>query len=180
VLGVLVVHAGNRIDGAEREEPRFPPERELAVAERLGELLDVLDPDGVVTSAAAGADLLMVEAAAKRGAPIHLVLPFPVARFRQASVEDQGPRWVASFDHAVESVASSLVELALQPGSEGLLVGNQALLDRAVALAAGHGLLVVAVRPLGGDVPPSVTDDFVRRARAMGLFVIEVDPRRDQ
>ena len=100
--GVLVVHAGNRIDGPDRAPARFPPDREQAVADRLGELLDVLAPEGVVTSAAAGADLLMVEAAEKRQLPVHLVLPFPRARFRAVSVEDQGPRWVSAFEHAVE------------------------------------------------------------------------------
>ena len=99
---VLVVHAGNRIDGPDRARARFPSDRELAVADRLGELLDVLAPEGVVTSAAAGADLLMVEAAEKRHVPVHLVLPFPRARFRAVSVEDQGRRWVSAFEHAVE------------------------------------------------------------------------------
>ena len=177
--GVLVVHAGNRIDGPDRARARFPPDREQAVADRLGELLDVLAPEGVVTSAAAGADLLMVEAAEKRQLPVHLVLPFPRARFRAVSVEDQGPRWVSAFEHAVERAPdSSLVELDLEPGVEGLQAGNQALLDHASALARTGGLLVVAVRPPGGEVPPSVTDDFVRRAVDAGRFVIEVDPRR--
>jgi ABC-type sugar transport system substrate-binding protein len=175
---VLVVHAGNRIDGPDRARARFPSDREPAVADRLGELLDVLAPEGVITSAAAGADLLIVEAAEKRQIPVHLVLPFPRARFCAVSVRDQGPRWVSAFEHAVERAdrASTLVELDLEPDVDGLLAGNQALLDRASALAR-TGLLVVAVRPAGGEVPPSVTDDFVRRAGDAGLFVIEIDPR---
>jgi hypothetical protein len=158
---VLVVHAGNRIDGPDRARARFPSDREQAVADRLGELLDVLAPEGVITSAAAGADLLIVEAAEKRQIPVHLVLPFPRARFCAVSVRDQGPRWVSAFEHAVERAdrASSLVELDLEPDVDGLLAGNQALLDRASALAR-TGLLVVAVR----------------RAGDAGLFVIEIDP----
>ena len=175
---MLVVHAGNRIDGPDRARARFPFDREQAVADRLGELLDVLAPEALVTSAAAGADLLMVEAAEKRQIPVHLVLPFPRARFRALSVKDQGPRWVSAFDHAVERAerTSSLVELDLEPDVDGLLAGNQALLDHASALARS-GLLAVAVHPPGGEAPPSVTDDFVRRAGDAGLFVIEVDPR---
>ena len=177
--GVLVVQAGNRIDGPDRARARFPSDRERAVADRLGELLDVLVPEGVVTSAAAGADLLMVEAADKRQVPVHLVLPFPRARFRVMSVEDRGARWVAAFDQALARAdeSGSLVELDLEPDVDGLHAGNQALLDHASARAR-TGLLAVAVRPAGGDDPPSVTDDFVRRAGDAGLFVIEVDPRR--
>ena len=137
----------------------------------------MLAPEGVVTSAAAGADLLMVEAAEKRNVPVHLVLPFPRERFRALSVEDQGRRWVAAFEHAVERAdrTSTLVELDLEPDDDGLLAGNQALLDHASTLTR-TGLLVVAVRPPGGEVPPSVTDDFVRRAGDAGLFLIEIDP----
>jgi hypothetical protein len=177
---VLVVHAGNRIDGPDRAQSRFPAHRELAVADRLGELLDVLAPEAVVTSAAAGADLLLVEAAIKRQVPIHLVLPFARSRFRAMSVEDQGRRWVASFDAALDWVgrdeASSLVELSLDPDVAGLHAANQALLARAAELSS-TAVLAVAVRPPGPEVPPSVTDEFVRGAEEAGLFVIEIDPR---
>ena len=155
--------------------PAFHPIASRRSPTAYGELLDLLAPEGVVTSAAAGADLLMVEAAEKRQVPVHVVLPFPRARFRAVSVEDQGPRWVSAFEHAVEGAPSWLVELDLEPGVEGLQAGNQALLDHASALARSGGVLVVAVRPPGGEDPPSVTDDFVRRAVDAGRFVIEVN-----
>lgn len=177
---MLVVHAGNRIDGADRAHPRFPPERELAVSDRLGELLDVLEPDGVVTAAAAGADLLLVEAAQKRCLPVHLVLPTGRRRFRTTSVEDRGERWESAFDRALDLVTSheqsSLVELALESEANVFSAGNQALLDRARDIAE-NGVLAVAVRPAGGEEPSSATDDFVGRAKQAGLFVIEIDPR---
>jgi hypothetical protein len=176
---VLVLHAGNRIDAAGRTPPRFPPEREPAVAERLGQLLDLLAPLGVVTAAAAGADLLLVEAAEKRDLPIHLVLPFPRSRFRAMSVADQGARWLDAFERAIElsgRPSSSLVELDLAPDDSGLRAGNDALVDRARELA-GTDVLVAVVRPLGGEDPPSMTDHLVARARRDGFFVVEIDPR---
>jgi hypothetical protein len=180
VADVLVVHAGNRIDGADRAHPRFPPERELAISNRLGELLDVLEPDGVVTAAAAGADLLLVEAAQERHLPIHLVLPTERRCFRATSVEDQGERWAFAFDRAINLVTShepnSLVELALESDGNVFTAGNQALINRARDIAE-NGVLAVAVRPSGGEDPSSMTDDFVGRAKQAGLFVIEIDPR---
>jgi hypothetical protein len=176
---VLVVHAGNRIDGADRAHPRFPPERELAVSDRLRELLDVLEPDGVVTAAAAGADLLLIEAAQERGLPIHLVLPTERYCFRATSVEDRGERWVAAFERAINLVTThkecSLVELGLESDGNVFRAGNQALINRARDIAE-DGVLAVAVRPSGGEHPSSVTDDFVGRAKHAGLFVIEIDP----
>ena len=149
------------------------------MAQALGDVLDRLGPDGVVTAAAAGADLLIVEEAIKRRIPIHLLLPCDRSRFRAVSVADQGERWTSSFDRVVELVtgddSNSLVELGLEPDLDGLLAGNQALIDHASRLAT-MGLLAVAVRPAGGEHPASVTDDFVRRAELAGLEVIEIDP----
>ncbi len=180
MLGVLLVHAGNRIDSSDRVPPRFPAANEVAIAGRLGELLDVLAPDGVVTSAAAGADLLLVEAALHRRVPTHLHLPCPRQSFRAASVDDHGNRWTAAFERALNLVQDdalgSLVERDLEPNQVGFLAGNQALIHHASELAT-TGLLAVAVRPPGGEVPPSVTDDFVRRVAQAGLFMIEIDPR---
>ena len=178
---MLVVHAGNRIDDPDRPRPRFPSDRVQAVADRLGELLDVLAPEGVVTSAAAGADLLMVEAAGEAAAARPPPAAVPAGPVPRRLGRGSGPALGDGVRHAVEHAVdhpSSLIELDLEPGVEGLEAGNQALLDHTSALARTGGLLVVAVRPPGGEVPPSVTDDFVRRAVDAGRFVIEIDPRR--
>lgn len=176
---MILVHSGNRIDHPDRVPARFPARREKAVAARLGELLDLLAPTAVVTAAAAGADLLVAEAAWERSVPLHVVLPCPRQRFREVSVADQGQRWASAFDlmmdHVTGDERSSLVALAYEPDDAGFRRGNQALLDRATSLDAG-GVLAVAVRPAVRSSRPSVTDDFVDRARAAGLFVVEIDP----
>jgi hypothetical protein len=122
---------------------------------------------------------LLVEAARQRGVPVHLVLPFDRDRFCAESVEDRGRRWTGSYADAVAGAVadagSSIVELGLDPDDAGFRAGNQALLDRAGALAPGR-VLAVVVRPRTPDEPPSVTDDFAERAEAAGLFVVEIDP----
>jgi hypothetical protein len=176
---VIVVHAGNRTDEAGRAPPRFPVDHEAGVAARIGRLLDVLQPEGVVTAAAAGADLLVVEAARQRGIPVHVVLPFDRDRFCTESVEDRGERWTRSYEKAIAGTLadprSSLIELALEPDADGFRSGNQALLDRAGELAPGR-VLALVIRPRLTDEPASVTDDFANAADAAGLFVVEIDP----
>jgi hypothetical protein len=176
---VIIVHAGNRIDQPGRTPPRFPADRERAVGTRIGELLDVLTPAGVVTAAAAGADLLLAEAAMERAVPLHLLLPCPRARFCEVSVADQGPRWTRAYERVLGHVAgdsgSSLVELALEPDDAGFRTANQALVERATNLGTTR-VLAVAVRPREREPTPTVTDDFVTRAEAAGLFVLEIDP----
>jgi hypothetical protein len=175
---MIMVHAGNRVDEPGRA-PRFPPERERSVRERFDALLDLVAPEGVVTSAAAGADLLLVEAAMARSISVHLVLPFSPERFREESVADRGERWVRSYDDAVGAVSDdgrgSILVLDLQPDDEGFRAANGVLIEHACSLAPGR-VLAVTVRPRCGGKTPSVTDDFVQRAETVGLFVVEIDP----
>jgi hypothetical protein len=174
-----VVHAGNRIDGPGRTPPRFPAANEAWVAQRLGDVLDRIAPDVVVTAGAAGADLLMADEALKRRVALHLHLPCTRSKFREASVADQGERWAAMFDCVVERVTSddrhALVELDLEPDVDGFLAGNGALIDYANRTAR-TGLVAVAVRHVDSHQPGTVTDDFVRRAEGAGLEVVEIDP----
>jgi hypothetical protein len=176
---VIVVHAGCRVDAPGRAVPRFPASRVEAVAADVGAVLERLQPDGVITAAAAGADLLVIEEAMTQGIPVHMVLPFARARFREESVADLGRRWTLSYDRALARVAadprSSIQELDLPATDDGFRAGNQALLDRAFEMK-DRDVVAVAVRPPGGEATPSVTDDFVSRAKAAELPVVEVDP----
>ena len=179
VGAVIVVHAGNRVDEPGRNPPRFPSDREGCVRERFDALLDLLEPHGVVTSAAAGADLLLAQAAIARVIPLHLVLPFDAERFRIHSVADRGERWVDAYQAALSTVAhdrgGSLRVLDCPRDDEGFRAANAALIERACELAPGR-VLAATVRPHGGGDPPSVTDHFVQRAHAARLFIVEIDP----
>ena len=59
------------------------------------------------------------------------------------------------------------------------LRGNDAVLEHAGRVAGDEGLLAIAVRPNTSGGPESATDDFVRRAAARGLTVIDLDPAGD-
>jgi hypothetical protein len=55
---------------------------------------------------AAGADILIAEALHKAGAELHIILPYPVDRFRELSVAPFGDHWVSRFDALIEVVDS--------------------------------------------------------------------------
>jgi hypothetical protein len=167
------------MDEPHRKIARFPADREQLVRKRFDTLLRVLAPEGIVTSAAAGADLILVESALDRSLPVHLVLPFERTEFRKRSVSDRGSRWERSFDEALDAAIyepqNSLVSLDLPVTEKAFRTANHAIIERGESLAPGH-VLAVAVRNRSGEDPPSVTDDFVRQAETNGLFVIEIDP----
>ena len=109
---VLIVHAGNRIDAPDRGAPRFPASQVGAVAQRVGRLLDVMKPAGVVSAPAAGADLIVLDEARRRGIPLHVFLPIDTDEFVRVSIADHDTEWLGLFeavmDHARDDASSSV------------------------------------------------------------------------
>jgi hypothetical protein len=178
---VLIVHAGNRIDGSDRREPRFPASQVGAVAQRVGRLLDVMQPAGVVSAPAAGADLIVLDEARRRGIPLHVFLPIDGDEFVRVSVADHDTEWLGLFeavmDHARDDPRSSVCRGEGGADADWYLQAHQGLLAHASELAAGELVVALTVRPPAGEIPHSATDEFADRAGRAGLIVLTVDPR---
>jgi class 3 adenylate cyclase/tetratricopeptide (TPR) repeat protein len=100
--GPGVLHyCGHRIGGA-----RFPFADEAHVAAEIAEELERLSPGFGYGALANGADILCAEELMRRGAELHVVLPFARDEFVRASVEDGGPAWVARFDACMAAAKS--------------------------------------------------------------------------
>ena len=179
---MLIVHAGNRVDAERSDSPaRFPAEHVPVMRNRLGRLLEHAEPKVVVSAAAAGSDLSILQEALRLSLAVHVVLPFARDVFRERSVADRGSEWVEAYDRVLDTVtrrgdSCTLVELDLPDTTEGYRQGNQALLDHVCGLTDAGEPLAVAVRPAAGGGASSVTDDFVERAQAQGFAWIDLDP----
>ncbi len=171
-----LAHAGNRVDADDATTPRFRPEDVPWVEGRLRRLLAALRPTGVVSAAAAGADLLVLGVARELGIHTEIVLPLPVEEFVRRSVADRGPAWVARFAQVLPDRSTAVVR-DLGEHDDWYLRGNDAILDHALSVAGDEQVLAVAVRPTPDPDRPSATDDFARRASSRGLTVIDLDPR---
>ena len=102
----VVVFSGHMIDAHDRPRPRFPASLEPEVRAAVGAKLAALAPAAVYGSAACGADLLCLEAARALGCETHVVLPFPAAAFREASVDFAGSGWSERFERALAAADS--------------------------------------------------------------------------
>ena len=94
----VLLFSGHRMDEPEREPPRFPPALEADAARRIAAVLDRLkvgEKTIAFCQAAAGGDLLFLEAALKRGATCHVLLPFDEPTFLERSVlsSQNGEGW---------------------------------------------------------------------------------------
>ncbi len=95
---LAILFSGHMMDGPNRAEPRFPPTKEAAALEKIEAALAELDAgeqDIAFAQAAAGGDLLFLEACQRRGVRCQVLLPFAEPIFLQKSVlpSCDGERW---------------------------------------------------------------------------------------
>lgn len=86
---LVILFSGHMMDQPGREPPRFPPAKLAAAAERIAAELDRfgVGPDDLALSqAAAGGDLLFLEACLARGVRCQVLLPFKEEEFIRRSV----------------------------------------------------------------------------------------------
>ncbi|EAQ75252.1 hypothetical protein WH5701_09219 [Synechococcus sp. WH 5701] len=93
-----ILFSGHMMDTPDRPQPRFPAAMEAAATERIGSALDALGAGGddiAYCQAAAGGDLIFLEAALQRQVRCQVLLPFDEATFLQRSVlpSVHGDQW---------------------------------------------------------------------------------------
>lgn len=99
---MVILFSGHRIDAPGRNPPRFPPEKVDAAAQRIEAELERLGAgpeDLALSQAAAGGDILFLEACLRRGMRCEVLLPFPEPEFVQRSIltSSEGEQWRKRF-----------------------------------------------------------------------------------
>lgn len=94
----VFLFSGHIMDAADRAEPRFPVGKEAAAAQKIAQALDMLgagEGDLALCQAAAGGDLLFLEACLQRGLLCQVLLPFEEPEFIDLSVlpATNGTQW---------------------------------------------------------------------------------------
>lgn len=134
----VIASAGRRIDAPDAVRPRFPLERVPAIRHALRSELIAAQAVAVVTSAACGADLIVLEEAERLGLRRRIVLPFSPERFRATSVTDRPGDWGPVFDRQMTAVMASgdLVVLERTDAGDDPLyaAANEAIVREAKAL----------------------------------------------
>jgi len=102
----VLAFTGHMIDRRDRVAPRFPQGDEAAVQTAVRRRITAIGPAAVYGSAACGADLICLEAARELGCETHVILPFPPAAFREASVDYAGADWIRRFEEALDRADS--------------------------------------------------------------------------
>jgi class 3 adenylate cyclase/tetratricopeptide (TPR) repeat protein len=160
----LIVFAGHLPDPP-GQQGRFPPELVEPVRKRLRAQLKKADARVGLVSAAAGADLLFIEALRERGGVVHVVLPWSQEEFRQTSVCHFEPPnasaiWAPLFDQAIRDAATVReIGQLYEPGSD---------VSWQFALEVTAGLAIHTARASRLDVQPMALWDELPGAGAGG------------
>jgi class 3 adenylate cyclase len=116
----VVLFTGDRQHAPGRQPPQVRPGAERAMYERILDTLRHWQTQIGFSSAAAGADILFLEALQELGAETNIVLPHPPELFIQTSVacaDDAHADWVKRFERALEN-ARQVTVLADSVGDE--------------------------------------------------------------
>jgi hypothetical protein len=143
-IAPVLVFTGNMIDQPGRVSPRFPAAIEPAVRGAVRERVARMRPVAAYGSAACGADILCLEAVREAGGETHVVLPFPPAEFRRASVDFASGDWGGRFERALAAADSVTI------ASDHRASGSAATFEYANLIVTGMGRLRADV--LGTDL----------------------------
>jgi hypothetical protein len=172
--GPVIVAAGRRVDAPDATVARFPPQNVPVVRKRIQQALMNQKPIAIVSAAACGADLLLLDVALEMNASRYIVLPSQAEKFRESSVTDRPGNWGDLYSEALRS--SKVEVLNVPEGQEGYLETNLKLLDRAQALAkeerANLSALVIWNQESRGI--DDVTAHFLDQAKRRKIPILEI------
>lgn len=182
----VLLFSGHMVDKPDRPEPRFPSSAVPAAADRIAAALDSLQAgpgDLALSQAAAGGDILFLEACQQRGVDCHVLLPFPAPEFVDRSVRPSadGDSWSHRFDAVLQRLSEPvrLMTADLGPTPEGTDPFERCniwLLDTALSHGAEKVQFVCLWNGGGGDGPGG-TAHMVREVEQRGGHVTHIDTR---
>ena len=184
-----ILFTGHRVDAAEREKPRFPPNREDQVRTMITEALTLekQNTEGKligITGGASGGDILFHEVCDELGIPTVMYLALPKNEYIKASVADGGPAWVKRFSQLFESKQPVILSdsgelprwLRSKPDYSVWQRSNLWMLYSALGISKGNLTLIALWNGEAGDGPGG-TEDMVRRAHDWGAAFVRLDAR---
>lgn len=177
-MAAIVALAGRRIDPPNAETIRFPARNIERVRNDICRELKNQHAQGLVASAAAGADLLAVKAAINLGITSRIVLSPSVNEFERMSVEDRGSYWTEEFENVISAIVpENIACIPAEPDvADTFRMINERILSDAVAFSVSRSAKLVCIAVWDGvrRGKDDFSADFVERAVTRGLSVTHI------
>jgi hypothetical protein len=177
-MGSIVALAGRRIDLPDASPERFPLRNIERVRHAVQLQLREHRASWLVSSAAAGADIVGIEAAIDIGLHCRIVLSPDVEEFMRSSVEDRGPYWEQKFRVVLATARPEDIVLVPQCSADSntFKAINQRILSETIALASFTASTPICIAAWDGLKRESedFTADFVERAAALKIPILNI------
>lgn len=180
----VLLFSGHRVDAPDRTEARFTLAMVPAVTQRIKRELERLDAgasDIALCQAAAGGDLLFLEACQARGVSCQVLLPTDEAAFIEKSIlsSSDGPAWLGRWLAVRQGLHDSprcMPEVlgATPPGVDPYERCNGWLLDSAIAYGADKLRFLCLWDGKSGDGPGGV-GHMIDAVQGHGGVVCRID-----
>ena len=184
----VVVFSGHMIDRPDREKPRFPPSKEIIVAEHLANQLQAWDigkDDLAICGGACGGDILFAEACLKLGAAVNLYIPLlPEKKFIERSVYITGTDWEERYQQLSQNKKVTKKYLDNYRGKlpKDISVfarNNLWIIETATKIVSSGNLFALLVwdeKPTGDG--PGGTSDFAHKIQERGGHIAIINPTK--
>ncbi|MBI2764834.1 MAG: hypothetical protein HYX53_02855 [Chloroflexi bacterium] len=174
------IFSGHMVDAPTRQAPRFPVTSVSPVTRAISASLDeggAREGCLAVSSAAAGGDLLFIEAALALRMKVAVCLPFDEQRFLASSVAFAGVEWTKRYQRSTRApgVTLRVLPLAPPPGANPYERCNRWQLYSALASGASSVRGIVVWNGRTGDGPGG-TGHMVDEMRRRGIPVEIIHP----
>jgi hypothetical protein len=163
--------AGRRLDfpGAEQSASL-----ELAFLRRqINDFFSLHNVSRLISSAAAGSDLLLISEAMSRGLECDIHLPFRPERFRTESVIDRGEAWGALFDTALTYEFSNIFVVP-ETLEDPFIATNVSIVNRLDSIVSKKS--AVAIWEKRPRTTMDYTANFVQLVQLRGIQLYEISP----
>jgi tetratricopeptide (TPR) repeat protein len=201
----VLIFTGHMLDTADRDKPRFPPEKENIARQKIKEKVEaeMKIGEGVsfgIAGGANGGDILFHEVCQELGIPTHLYLALPSGLYINKSVRKAGPDWVQRFRdlHArlsKDGVVRVLSEMEDEPRDEKEYLpawlrskpdyniwqrNNLWMLHNALTAGGDDCVTLIALwdcEPTGDG--PGGTSDLVQKVEKRGAKAIVINTKKE-
>lgn len=187
----VLLFTGHMIDDVNRQEPRFPKEREAEIRRKIKDGIENMfksnpsaDDYIGISGGACGGDLLFLEICKTLGISIKMLLALPAEKYIAESVAFAGSSWVDRFYHIYEDADTEVRIMAETKGSPTTSNeqnndsfwerNNLWLLNTALAYG-GHNLTLIAVWDGKGEDGPGGTKHMIEEIQKRGASSIVIE-----
>ncbi len=179
----VFLFSGHMIDAADRQTPRFPPDKESVAAAAIANTLAEIgteDGDLAICGGACGGDLLFAEACLARDMALELYIPFDEPTFLANSVDfadaDWHDRYLAAKSKATLHVMPD--ELGPLPAGENPYERNNGWMLESAARFGGEKIAFISLWNGQGGDGPGGSHHFIEEARRKTTRIYWLDTRK--